>query len=68
VSIESSDGEHIWNTVGVSENIIEACLKALIDSVDYMLTKYVPPHEIYQAFDFSGSGQPVSSLNVRGGK
>lgn len=49
VSIESSDGSHIWNTVGVSENIIEACLIALIDSVDYMLTKYVPDDEISSA-------------------
>ena len=40
VSIESTDGVHIWNTVGVSEDIIQACLKALTDSVDYMLTKY----------------------------
>ena len=46
VSIESSDGAHIWNTVGVSENIIEACLKALVDSVDYMLTRFVPKEEI----------------------
>lgn len=46
VTIESSDGYHIWNTVGVSENIIEACLTALIDSVDYMLTKYVSKEEI----------------------
>ena len=45
VSIESTDGEHIWSTVGVSSNIIQACLKALVDSIDYMLTYYVdtPP-------------------------
>ena len=41
VSIESTDGEHIWSTVGVSSNIIQACLKALVDSIDYMLTYYV---------------------------
>lgn len=40
VNIESSDGSHIWNTVGVSQDIIQACLSALIDSVDYMLTYY----------------------------
>lgn len=42
VSIESTDGEHIWSTVGVSSNIIEACFQALSDSVDYMLTYYAP--------------------------
>ncbi len=46
VSIESSDGVHIWNTVGVSVDIIQASLKALIDSMDYMLTNYVPQEEI----------------------
>lgn len=40
VSIESTDGEHIWSTVGVSSNIIQACFKALVDSIDYMLTYY----------------------------
>ena len=49
VSIETTDGSHIWNTVGVSENIIEACLKSLIDSVDYMLTHFVPEEEILSA-------------------
>lgn len=53
VSIESSDGTHIWNTVGVSENIIEACLFALIDSVDYMLLKYVPKEEIFPSLSES---------------
>lgn len=41
VSIESTDGAHIWSTVGVSSNIIQACFKALVDSIDYMLTYYV---------------------------
>jgi len=42
VSIESTDGEHFWSTVGVSSNIIQACFKALVDSIDYMLTYHVP--------------------------
>lgn len=42
VTIESTDGDHIWSTVGVSSNIIQACFKALVDSVDYMLTYYRP--------------------------
>ncbi len=49
VSIESTDGIHLWKTVGVHSNIILASLKALIDSVDYMLTKYVPAGEIHSA-------------------
>jgi 2-isopropylmalate synthase len=37
VLIESSDGEHTWGTVGVSENIIEASWEALVDSIEYGL-------------------------------
>jgi len=37
VLIESSDGEHMWGTVGVSENIIEASWEALVDSIQYGL-------------------------------
>ena len=37
VLIESGDGERIWGTVGVSENIIEASWQALVDSVEHKL-------------------------------
>lgn len=37
VLIESSDGENMWNTVGVSENIIAASYLALVDSIEYKL-------------------------------
>lgn len=37
VLIQSSDGKHTWGTVGVSENIIEASWRALVDSIDYKL-------------------------------
>ncbi len=37
VLIESSDGESIWGTVGVSDNIIEASWQAVVDSVEYKL-------------------------------
>jgi len=37
VLIESTDGTDTWTTVGVSENIIEASWKALVDSVEYKL-------------------------------
>ena len=37
VNIESSDGEHTWRTIGVSENLIEASWLALVDAVEYKL-------------------------------
>ncbi len=39
VLIESGDGESDWSTVGVSQNIVEASWKALIDSIDYKILK-----------------------------
>lgn len=39
VLIESGDGTDNWSTVGVSENLVEASWKALIDSLDYKLLK-----------------------------
>jgi len=39
VLIESRDGKDIWNTVGVSENIIEASWQALVDSIYFKLSK-----------------------------
>jgi 2-isopropylmalate synthase len=39
VLIESSDGRREWGTVGVSENIIEASLQALVDSMEFALFK-----------------------------
>jgi len=38
VLIESSDNSHIWRTVGVSTDIIEASWNALLDSVEYKLS------------------------------
>jgi 2-isopropylmalate synthase len=39
VLIATSDGKHEWGTVGVNENIIEASLQALVDSVEYALMR-----------------------------
>jgi 2-isopropylmalate synthase len=39
VVIESRDGDDVWGTVGVSENIIEASWLALTDSIEYKLFK-----------------------------
>ncbi len=37
VIIESTDGENSWRTMGVSTDVIEASLFALIDSIDHLL-------------------------------
>jgi 2-isopropylmalate synthase len=39
VLIASTDGRREWGTVGVSENIIEASLQALVDSMEYALLR-----------------------------
>jgi len=39
VLIESTDGETVWTTVGVSTDIIEASWIALVDSIEYKLIK-----------------------------
>lgn len=41
VLIESTDGLHVWNTVGVSTDIIEASWIALVDSIEYKLLKEI---------------------------
>ncbi len=37
VLIESTDGEEVWTTVGVSSDLIEASWQALVDSFEYKL-------------------------------
>jgi 2-isopropylmalate synthase len=39
VVIESQDGDEVWGTVGVSENMIEASWMALVDAFDHKLGK-----------------------------
>ncbi|MHB1390218.1 MAG: citramalate synthase [Thermoleophilia bacterium] len=39
VLLDSSDGLDSWGTIGVSENIIEASWEALVDGIEYGLTK-----------------------------
>jgi 2-isopropylmalate synthase len=39
VLIESTDGKDEWGTVGVHDNIIEASLQALVDSMEYALLR-----------------------------
>ncbi|MDD2579641.1 MAG: citramalate synthase [Eubacteriales bacterium] len=37
--IESTDGRHVWNTIGVSTDILEASWQALVDSLEYKLMR-----------------------------
>jgi 2-isopropylmalate synthase len=39
VLIQSSDGTSEWGTIGVDENIIEASLRALVDSLECALAR-----------------------------
>ncbi|MGV8057286.1 MAG: citramalate synthase [Smithellaceae bacterium] len=39
VLLDSTDGKEVWSTIGVSENIIEASWQALVDSIEYILSK-----------------------------
>ncbi len=39
VIIESADEHDVWGTIGVSENIIEASWRALVDAIEYKLCK-----------------------------
>jgi 2-isopropylmalate synthase len=39
VLIQSTDGRKEWGTVGVNDNIIEASLQALADSLGYALMR-----------------------------
>ncbi|MDB4679115.1 citramalate synthase [Rhodopirellula sp.] len=43
VNIESGDQEESWGTIGVSENIISASWRALVDAVEYKLHKEEMP-------------------------
>jgi 2-isopropylmalate synthase len=44
VLIESSDGQGVWGTVGVSENVIEASWIALADSLHFKLMREALAH------------------------
>ncbi len=41
VFITSSDGERSWETVGVSENIVEASWQALVDGMEYYYLNHI---------------------------
>jgi 2-isopropylmalate synthase len=35
VLLDASDGQEVWGSIGVSENVIEASWEALVDSLEY---------------------------------
>ena len=35
VLLDSSDGDQVWGSIGVSENVIEASWEALVDSLEF---------------------------------
>ncbi len=37
VTVEFTDGERIWRTVGVSSNVVEASIRAIVDAYDFAL-------------------------------
>jgi len=51
VHIESTDGEFVWGTVGVSANIIEASCFALVDSIEYFLGEWEKREAIKNEYD-----------------
>jgi len=56
VSIESTDGERVWGTVGVSENVIEASWLALADSFHHFLA--TPAAAVKQPSNAAATVQP----------
>jgi len=54
VLIESSNGTAEWGTVGVNDNIVEASLQALVDSLEYALVKDKDKGVAAQRFNTDG--------------
>jgi 2-isopropylmalate synthase len=42
VLVESSDGKRRWTTVGVSDNILEASYRAVVEGIEYGLLMHSP--------------------------
>jgi len=49
VLLDASDGEAVWGSIGVSENIIEASWEALVDSLEYGMQVGQPRDEAASA-------------------
>ena len=64
VLIQSSDGDEVWGTVGVSPNIIHASWSAMVDALEYKLVKDgVAPH-VSAEVRMSHSSRPPSTRGI----
>jgi 2-isopropylmalate synthase len=43
VLLDASDGDQVWGSIGVSENVIEASWEALVDSLEYGMQPVAAP-------------------------
>jgi 2-isopropylmalate synthase len=41
--LDASDGQEVWGSIGVSENVIAASWDALVDSLEYGMQGGKPP-------------------------
>jgi hypothetical protein len=63
VLIQSTDGEEVWDTVGVSPNIIHASWDAMVDALEYKLVKdQVEPQGERKERSRSSSVRPIAAV------
>ncbi len=61
VLIDSSDGDLTWGSIGVSENVIEACWEALVDALEYGMQPDRPSGKGASASPaLKGSSEPLT--------
>jgi 2-isopropylmalate synthase len=63
VLLQSGDGEQVWETVGVSPNIIAASWQAMVDALEYKLVK--DGVEAHSREPETVSGRPGSAARTR---
>jgi 2-isopropylmalate synthase len=54
VLIDASDGQDVWGSIGVSENLIAASWDALVDSLEYGMQ---PGRQVSPGKDVSAPGR-----------
>jgi 2-isopropylmalate synthase len=60
VLLDASDGETVWGSIGVSENIIEASWEALVDSLEYGMQVAQPQSGARSPAEIRGQAAPAS--------
>ena len=58
VLIDASDGQDVWGSIGVSENLIAASWDALVDSLEYGMQPGGRPKSGQSRADRSSAGTP----------